>query len=72
MSGNVWEWRWDRYTYSTPTGGQDPTGAASGSYRVKRGGSWEFDATGAARAYRGGNNPDGSDGHLGLRVVSRP
>ena len=40
MHGNVWEWTADRYgTYSS--GAQtDPTGAASGSYRVIRGGSW--------------------------------
>ena len=33
MSGNVWEW----YSNSTPAGGQDPTGAASGENRVYRG-----------------------------------
>lgn len=38
MSGNVWEWCWDRYgsvTSSTPG-----VGSASGSNRCKRGGSW--------------------------------
>ena len=40
MSGNVWEWCWDKFggiSASTP-----PTGAASGSSRVFRGGCWHY------------------------------
>lgn len=44
MSGNSWEWVWDIYD-SYPSGSQDnPTGASSGSLRIRRGGSWDGSA----------------------------
>ena len=72
MSGNVWEWCWDRYGSLSGALPPDYAGAASGSIRVGRGGSWNSDAGSAARACRNNDNPDVSDNVLGLRVVSRP
>ena len=73
MSGNVWEWCWDRYDRSTPASGKsDPTGVGSGSSRGRRGGSWVNDADDAARTVRGCFSPDRSCIYLGFRVASRP
>ena len=73
MSGNVCEWCWDWCSSGTPTSGQsDPRGAASGAYRVDRGGSWGFGAGSAARACRDYGGPVVRNSYLGLRVACRP
>ncbi|QTQ13420.1 formylglycine-generating enzyme family protein [Treponema parvum] len=81
MSGNVWEWCFDRYKDAPASndsayeqGGivTDPQGAASGSSRVRRGGSWgynAYDCTGGKRDYF---SPGIRNGNLGFRLACRP
>jgi len=69
MSGNVFEWCWDWYD-SYPTGTQaDYRGAASGTNRVLRGGSWNINASYATVATRNYSNPNYQYSNLGVRVV---
>ena len=72
MSGNVWEWCFDRYDNIEAGDVTDPQGAAGGTSRVLRGGSWRDVAEGCVVGKRGGSAPGSSDFNVGLRVVSRP
>jgi formylglycine-generating enzyme required for sulfatase activity len=69
MSGNVWEWCWDRYGDYPRVDSVDPTGPSWGLYRVIRGGSWIFDPDYARVALRFRHEPGYRDGNLGLRLV---
>ena len=76
MHGNVMEWCSDRYDrkygltdeqlQSTVT---DPTGPASGSIRVLRGGGWIFIAKYCRSAYRYTYDPCGYSSDIGFRVA---
>jgi formylglycine-generating enzyme required for sulfatase activity len=73
MSGNVWEWCWDWHRNSYNSGQEtDPMGAASGYYRVSRGGNWDSGASSLRSASRGGVSPDYRYSDLGFRLLRRP
>ena len=68
MSGNVEEWCQDWYGSYGSNAQADPTGPATGSYRVNRGGGWNGDARDCRVSYRF-NYPDSTYGDLGLRLA---
>ncbi len=71
MAGNLYEWCWDRYlaTYYTSSPGTDPRGPASGSNRVRRGGSWGSNPSNCRVASRNGSSLGNENSGLGFRLV---
>jgi formylglycine-generating enzyme required for sulfatase activity len=69
MYGNVWEWCADRYADHPANAATDPTGPASGSYRVCRGGSWSYDADYCGAAGRSYSNPSDTISVIGFRIA---
>jgi formylglycine-generating enzyme required for sulfatase activity len=70
MHGNVWEWTADLYQAAYPAGNPvvDPTGPASGSYRVFRGGSWNSAGSYLRSARRYHITPGFRYDYIGFRV----
>jgi len=69
MHGNVWEWCWDWKAAYPAQNETDPSGASSGSIRVRRGGSWSDSAQFVRSAYRYFDFPPVRNLFLGLRLL---
>lgn len=68
MSGNLREWCSDFYADYTPFNLTNPTGPATGSDRVSRGGSWDGDAGDCGVLFRNSNSPSYRSSYLGMRL----
>ena len=75
MSGNVWEWArdWFKADYYRSAPARNPKGAASGLWRVVRGGSWSVNNPTVFRAaFRFGDQPGSRNNVLGFRCAKAP
>jgi formylglycine-generating enzyme required for sulfatase activity len=71
MTGNVWEWCWDRHDgdYYGKSPVRNPRGPDSGTARVFRGGSWGSIPGYCRAAFRSGSEPTGRINSVGFRLA---
>ena len=70
MLGNMWEWTGDWYADYPTSPATDPTGPASGSARVLRGGGWGTNPRDCRSAQRDKAKPDRRFFALGFRFLA--
>lgn len=70
--GNVYEWCWDRLGGYNADDTNNPVGAAVGTVRVLRGGSFRSEATDLRAAFRNAREPDFCHQSVGVRLVRGP
>jgi len=72
MTGNVWEWcrDWFSPAYYGDSPLDDPTGPATGVFRVQRGGDWVYGSRCCRSAHRNSGGPGDRSISLGFRLAA--
>jgi sulfatase modifying factor 1 len=72
MSGNLLEWTWDWFQDYESGRSKDPTGAAEGVFKARRGGYWDIFHMGHRVTDRAGRDPGSRTTGLGIRLARTP